>query len=302
MSQAAADALVLEANDLFRAERFSDAAQRFERAVTVFPQHAAGWKGLGHSLLCLGKSLEAARAFDRAIGLKPDSATALWGGALAHAELDNKVIAQNYLRRALGLQPTWIAMARGVETLAPLLQVSNRAGDVMRRAFGAFSTKTFRHTNNDTTIDVGRLPHAPAFGQFTYLTVGLADTPWNEPERPRVELVMASTVDLEVCSTILANLAFHLTASRFFPEPGTVVRDVVATLEAGDLSERLPHVLVQSPRAWNLALPLDEGPPVITVAQVVPISDAEYHRWRAMGAVRLDREMQTVDVADLKRR
>jgi len=301
MSQAAADALVAEANELFRAERFSDAATRFERAVTVFPPHALGWKGLGHALLCLGRPVEAARAFDRAIGLRPDSATALWGGALAHAELGNKVIAQNYLKRTLALQPTWLTMAMGVEKLAPFLQVSTRAGELLRSAFGAFSTKSFRHTAEDRTIEVGRLVHSPQFGQFTYVTVGLSNTAWSEDGRPRVELVLASTVDLDACMKILANLAFHLTGSGFFPEPGTMVRDVVATLSAGDLSSRLPHVYVQSPRAWNLELPLDEGPPAITVAQVVPISEAEYQRWRALGAARFEREMQTIDLADLKR-
>src|SRR6266478_2696432 len=114
MSQAAADALVSEGHELFRVEQFGEAAQRFQRAVAVFPQHAIGWKGLGHALLCMGKPHEAARAFDQAIGLRPDSATALWGGALAHAEVGNKVVAQNYLRRTLALQPTWIAMAQGV--------------------------------------------------------------------------------------------------------------------------------------------------------------------------------------------
>src|SRR5690242_13850247 len=104
MSQAAADQLVSEGNDLFRAEQFAEAVTRFERAVNVFPHHALGWRGLGHALLCLGKPHEAARAFDQAIGLAPASATALWGGALAHAEVGNKVIAKDYLKRTLALQ------------------------------------------------------------------------------------------------------------------------------------------------------------------------------------------------------
>jgi len=211
------------------------------------------------------------------------------------------VMAQNYLKRTLSLQPTWITMAQGVEKLAPFLQMSTHAADLLRRALGAFSTRTYRHASEPTTIEVGRLAHAPVFGQFTYVTVGLSNTPWSEDGRPRVELVLASTIDLEACSKILANLAFHLTASGFFPEPGTMVRDVVATLGAGDLSQRLPHVYVQSPRAWNLDLPLDEGPPAITLAQVVPISEAEYQRWRAQGADRFDRELQGIDLADLKR-
>lgn len=73
MSQAAADALVAEANELIRAEKFSEAAAKFERGTQLFPPHALAWKGLGHALLCQGRPHEAARAFDRAIGLKPDS-------------------------------------------------------------------------------------------------------------------------------------------------------------------------------------------------------------------------------------
>ena len=105
MSQAAADQLTAEGHALFDEKRFVDAAARFERAVQIFPTHAAGWKGLGHCLLCLAKPTEAARAFDRAIGLRADSATALWGGALAHAELGHKMVAKDYLKRALRLQP-----------------------------------------------------------------------------------------------------------------------------------------------------------------------------------------------------
>src|SRR6201986_5680497 len=138
MSQAAANALVDEANELFRAERFDEAAQKFQRATSLLPPHPLAWKGLGHALLCLGRPQEAARAFDRAIGLRPDSATALWGGAVAHAEIGNKVVAQNYLRRTLALQPTWIEMARSVSQLVPLLQVSAKAADALRTALGTF--------------------------------------------------------------------------------------------------------------------------------------------------------------------
>lgn len=304
MSQAAADALVSEGNDLFRAEQFGEAVVRFERAVKVFPPHALAWKGLGHALLCLGKPHEAARAFDQAIGLRPDSATALWGGALAHAEIGNKVVAQNYLRRTLQLQPSWIAMAQGVDKLAVFLHTSVRAAELLHRVFGPFSTKTYRHAAGDgRTIDVGRLPNLPSFGRWTYVTVGLSNTQWEEMGRPRVELVLATTVDTDACGKILANLAFHLAETRFFPEPGTMVRDVVGTLGVEGLSDKLPHVYVQSPRAWGLDLPLDEGPPPITLAQVFPISEAEYQMWRAVGALRFEQGMlqRSIDVADLRR-
>src|SRR3954465_8098868 len=247
MSQASADELVASGNELLRVENYSDAAAKFERATQIFPPHALAWKGLGHALLCMGRPQEAARAFDRAIGLRPESATALGGGAVAHAEIGNKVVAQNYLRRTLALQPTWITMAQGVPQLAHFLQVSTRAADLLRNAFGAFSGRTYRHAMDWTrALEGGRIANLPVFGQWTFVTIGVSNKDWPEG-RPRVELVLASTVDTEVCGQILANLGFHLTTTGFFPEPGTMVRDVVASLDAGELSQRLPHVYVQSP-------------------------------------------------------
>jgi hypothetical protein len=71
MTQVAADRLAAEGNELFQQGDFASAAERFERAATIFPSHHLAWKGLGHALLCLGRPVEAARAFDRAIGLRP---------------------------------------------------------------------------------------------------------------------------------------------------------------------------------------------------------------------------------------
>jgi tetratricopeptide (TPR) repeat protein len=304
MTQAAADALVAEGHELFRADRFEEAHALFVRAVAVFPQHSLAWKGIGQSLLALGRPHEAARAFDQAIGLKQDSATALWGGALAHAEVGNKVLAKNYLTRVLALQPTWIAMVDEVPLLASFLKLSVRGEELLAHAFGPFSKRAYRHAADpERSIEIGRFADRPAFGQWTFVTVGLTNTTWNEPERPRVELVLATTVDNEVCAQILANLAFHLSAIEFFPQPGTMVRDVVGALGAGELSERLPHVYVQSPRAWGIELPLDVGPPAITLAQVFPISETEYQTWRRLGADRFERTLfdRQVDVADLRR-
>jgi tetratricopeptide (TPR) repeat protein len=304
MTLAAADALVAEGNDLFRAERFAEAATRFERAVELFPQHALGWKGLGHTMLCLGKPHEAARAFDRAIGLRPDSATALWGGALAHAEVGNKVIAQNYLRRTLALQPTWIEMVKGVAQLKPFLQISAHAADLIRGALGAYSSRSYRHAADpERAIDVARMVDVPQIGTWTFVTIGLSNVEWKESARPRVELVLATTVDAELCGQILANLAFHLGEIRFFPEPGTMVRDVVAAIDAGELSRRLPHVYVTAPKRWGVSLPLEVGPPAITLAHVMPISEAEYQTWRRVGATKFERSLveRNVDVTDLRR-
>lgn len=303
MSQAAADTLVASANELFRAENFSEAAEKFERATQVFPPHPLAWKGLGHALLCLGRPHEAARAFDRAIGIRPGSATALWGGAIAHAEIGNKVVAQNYLRRTLALQPTWIEMARSVPQLVPFLQVSTRAADALRVALGTYSTRTYRHASDESlALEVARFTDQPSFGLWTFATIGLSNTKWRELGRPRIELVLATTVDAEVCGQILANLAFHLSNTAFFPEPGVMVRDVIGALGAGDLSQRLPHTYIVVPRPWRIALPIDNGPPPITLAQVVAVSEAEYQTWRGdpagFDATLVQRK---VDLADLKR-
>jgi hypothetical protein len=304
MSQAAADALVSEGDELFRSEKFGEAAARFERAVNVFPHHALGWRGLGHALLCLGKPHDAARAFDQAIGLRPDSATALWGGALAHMEIGNKVIAKDYLRRSIALQPSWISMAAGTPALAGLLSISTRAADRLHEVFGPFSTRRYQHASNASmSVEVGRLANLPEIGEYTFITIGMSNLVWAEAGRPHVELIMASTIDSESCAQILANLAFHLGDTKFFPEPGTMVRDGVAAIGSGDLSVHLPHIYVQSPKAWNIELPIDVGPPAITLAQVFPISEAEYLEWRGVGAREFERLLfeRNTNVADLRR-
>lgn len=305
MSQAAADSLVTEGNELLLNERFADAVLRFEKAAQLFPPHPLAWRGLGHSLLRLGRPQEAARAFDRAIGLLPESATALWGGAVAHAEVGNKVVAKDYLQRTLAVQPTWVEMALGIPQLARFLQTSTRAADALRGAFGAFSSRTYRHASDDSLeVEVGRIANQPQFGQWTFVTVGLSNRAWPDPQRPRIELILASTIDADVCGQILANLAFHLADTAFFPEPGVMVRDVVGALGNADLSQRLPHVWISVPRAWPaLRLPLDEETPAVTLAQVVPVSEAEYALWQRNPA-ELDLALvaRSIDVADLRRR
>ena len=303
MSQAVADGLVAEANELFRREMFADAAARFEKAAQIVPAHAIAWKGLGHALLCCGRPHEAARAFDQAIGLRPESATALWGGAVAHAEIGNKVVAQSYLKRTLALQPTWIEMARGVPQLAAFLQVSTRAAEMLRIAFGAFSTRTYRHAaDTSRAVEVGRIINQPRFGQWTYVTIGLSNREWPDVGRPRIELVLATMIDSEVCGQILANLAFHLGDTGFFPEPGVMVRDVIGALGADDLSRRLPHIYVTVPRVWELKLPLAVGPPPVTLAQVVPVSEAEYAVWRqGVAGFEASLAKRRVELADLGR-
>jgi len=220
---------------------------------------------------------------------------------VAHAEIGNKVVAQSYLKRALALQPSWLEMALGVPQLAPYLVLSTRAAELLHAAFGAFATRTYRHAANDAiALEVGRIPNEPATGQTTYVSIGLSNHAWAEPERPHVELVLATLADSEICGVIVANLAFHLADTNYFPSPSVMVRDVVGAIAPGELGARLPHVYIAVPRAWHLALPLDAGPPAITLAQVVPVSEAEYERWRH-GVAEFETYIAGVDVADLSR-
>ena len=303
MSQAAADALVAEADALLRDEKFEEAAARFDKAAKLFPPHGHAWRGLGHSLLRLGKPHEAARAFDTALGLRPDSATTLWGATVAHAEIGNSVVAHSYLKRTLTLQPTWIEMARGIPQLAVFLQTATRAGEVLRATFGAFSAKIYKHASDEArVVEVGRIVNTPEPQKFTFVTIGLSNTVWPDPQRPRIELILASTVDSDICGDILSNLAFHLADASYFPEPGAMVRDAVGSLNINDLSQRLPHVYITVPRLWDRKLPLDEGPPAITIAQVIPVSEAEYAIWQGNPAeFELSLAAREVDVTDLRR-
>lgn len=304
MSIDAADALTAEGNHLFQGQDYAGAAARFERATQVFPTHHQAWKGLGHAMLCLGRADDAARAFDRAIGLKQDSATALWGGALAHADLGHRLVAQNYLRRALALQPTWTEMARGVPQLAPLIALSAHAGELLRKALGAHSGRRFRHaTDSGRGVEVMRFADQPERGVTTYASLGVSDHAWGDPQRPRVELLLGATSDDPVVPQVIANVAFHVIDKDFFPEPGTIVRDIVAVLRAAPLSDRLPHVYFMNAAPWSLLGPLDAGPPRLEVVAAVPVADGEYRYWRQHGARALEARFAQarVDLFDLAR-
>jgi hypothetical protein len=284
LTQAAADQLTAEGHQLFEQKSYALAAARFERAVAVYPAHAAAWKALGQCLLALARPAEAARAFDRAIGLRPDSATALWGGALAHAELGHRLVAKDYLRRVLRLQPTWVAMARDVPRLAAFLQLSAHTADLLRTALGAYSARTYRHASNAAVaLEVLRIGDSPEPGAVTYASLGVSDHAWPEPGRPRIELLLAAAQDRETYGQIVAQTGFHLLDKRFFPEPGSMVRDLIGVLGVPDLSARLPHIYFAVPRAWSLGLPLDPGPPAVTLVAAVPVSDAEYQYWKQHG-------------------
>lgn len=303
MALVPADQLTAEGNELFQQHEYVHAMARFERAVAIYPSHHQAWKGLGHCLLCLSRPQEAARAFDKAIGLRPDSATALWGGALAHADLGHRIVAQNYLKRVLALQPSWIELAMSVPALAAFLQLSAHAGELMRQALGAYSARTYRHASDASrSIDVARFGDVPEHGLTTYGSVGLSNVEWPDG-RPRLEVLLATAHDVAAAPWIVANAVFHVMDSGFYPQPGTMVRDLVAVIHAGELSQRLPHAYFSVPRRWGLRLPLDEGPPPITLTMVVPVSEAEYQYWKTHGDQALEAKFAaaSMEPADLKR-
>ncbi len=305
MTLAAADALADEGNLLFQQGDFATAAQRFERAAQVFPTHALAWKGLGHALLSLGRPTDAARAFDRAIGLRADSATALWGGAIAHAELGHRPVAQNYLRRALTLQPAWHEMARAVPVLAPYMLLATRVGELVQRGFGPYSSKRFRHADEaERVIDVARLVDVPVQAVHTYVSIGFADWAWLEADRPRFEVVLASAADAEASGRIVANTVFHLMAAARYPAPGLTLPGAVEALGLAGISPRLPHAYFTVPKLWAVRLPLDLGPPVITLTQIVPIGDGELALLQRVGVAEFEQRLVAarLDVADLERR
>ena len=155
-------------------------------------------------------------------------------------------------------------MARGVPQLATFLQVSTRAGDVLRARVRARSRRgrTATLPTRLASIEVGRIANQPVFGQFTLRhDRAVQRRRWREAERPRVELVLASTLDRGCLRRRSSRTWRSISARReFFPEPGMMVRDVVgAPRRAGDLSQRLPHVYMRSPRAVGPRLPLDDG-------------------------------------------
>jgi hypothetical protein len=82
-----------------------------------------------------------------------------------------------------------------------------------------------------------------------------------------------------------------------------MVRDVIGTLGAGDLSQRLPHAYITVPRLWKrLPLPIDVGPPAITLAQVVAVSEAEYGIWRGdVAGFENTLAQRNIDLTDLRR-
>lgn len=300
MSLAAADRLTGEGNAFFQQGDFVSAIDRYERATALYPSHHLGWKGLGHALLCVTRPTEAARAFDRAIGLKPDSATALWGGALAHADLGHKLIAQNYLKRSLTLQPTWTELARSVPALAQFLQVSTYAAELLRVALGVPSVRSFRHAvDANRTVDVARHADAPEPGIITYGSLGLSNVDWPD-SRPRIEVLLACRADSAGLPQLVANTAFHIIDRQFYPTPGSVVRDLIGVLNLGDLSARFPHLFFTVPRRWGLRLPLDEGPPAITITSAVPISEREYRYWKD-GGDDLAARLAQLELGDLAR-
>jgi tetratricopeptide repeat protein/suppressor of fused protein SUFU len=260
------------------------AGAHFERAAAIAPGSADAWEGLGRVFLAMGRPHEAVRAFDRAVGASPDRATALWGGALVHAELNHGPIAQHYLRRALQLRPDWAEHARSDPHLSRFMLPAALLPDAYGQVFGVFSRRTYHHALDPAlSVDVVRAANVPRWGCFTYCSLGLANADWvASGNRTRVEIGMLSIGEQEGFQEVLANTCFHVMEQRFYPAPGTMLRDVIGVLDLGEAGRRLPHVYFAAPAAWGLKETI-VAVPAIALVHAVPVSEAEYWYWREHG-------------------
>ena len=185
-------------------------------------------------------------------------------------------------------------------SLGQFLQTSTYASELLRVALGSPSVRTFRHaTDAARAVDVARFADEPAAGLVTYASMGLSNFEWPDA-RPRLEILLACAQDAGALPQIVASAAFHIMDTAFYPTPGSIVRDLVGVSRAGELSTRFPHLYFTVPRRWGLRLPLDEGPPAITVTAAIPISEREY-RWWKDGGDDLGRRLALVDTTSFER-
>lgn len=88
-----------EANALFEAKKWPEAAQAYEAITKAEPNNGRAWFRLGTSLYSLGKYEQAASAFERAAELL-NFQLAMYNAAASYMHLNNKPKAYEWLERA----------------------------------------------------------------------------------------------------------------------------------------------------------------------------------------------------------
>lgn len=95
-------------------QQWPPAAQWFDRALAIEPEHADTWFNLGYVWQQAGQDDAALDAFGKAVALKPALDRAWYGMGLVHAHRGDHVSAAEALRRAADLQPmsaaAWYAL------------------------------------------------------------------------------------------------------------------------------------------------------------------------------------------------
>jgi tetratricopeptide (TPR) repeat protein len=138
-AHAAAEALILQGDQHYRAAHYPEALKAYQQAVALFPAYRfynlwvgdlvrqlghyedaalayqdllefvpasyLGWKGLGECWLQLGRDEQAAQAFERSAAINPLDGSVYYAAAQAYLRLNNRVHARACLQRALRLRP-----------------------------------------------------------------------------------------------------------------------------------------------------------------------------------------------------
>lgn len=86
-------------------ERWAEAAQWFERAVALRPDHADTWFNLGYAREQQGLQDAALTALSRAVEINPKHDRAWYGMGMIHARRSDHLAAAESLRHAADLQP-----------------------------------------------------------------------------------------------------------------------------------------------------------------------------------------------------
>jgi len=111
--QAAVQQWTQEGWQLWQAQKFDEAAAKFNQAVELAPDNTDAWNGLGWVEFNSGRSLEAEKAFQKAISLDPNQPGALNGLGqicLSQGKFDQ---AETYLLKAAPQAPAaWYGLTR----------------------------------------------------------------------------------------------------------------------------------------------------------------------------------------------
>ena len=256
----------------FRAERFAEAATKFERAMSYIPQHPLGWKGLGHALLCSASPRGGARvrSGDRAESRERDGAV----GRRTRPRRDRQQGRRAELSAAHARAPADMDHdgARTSRSSSRFCWSSSRAADASARASARYAARPYRHTAMTSAGSRSAARESPGRDSGRS-SRSVCRT--RSGKKPSARASSSSSRARSMRSRARRSSRTSRFTSRrpVLPRAGHDGARCRRCLEAGDLSQRLPHVYVRSPRAWSIHLPLDIGPPAITLAQVFPISE-----------------------------